>query len=214
MHMSDALITPIVGGTTLFASSGVMGYSIRKMNNDTFVEGETVGVLGANGAGKSTLMKLMTGLIEPGHGEIKIAGEKVNRKNLKSIRKRIGYTFQDSDHQLFMPSVYEDVAFALKQKKMTEADIEVKVNQVLKEVNGLHLKDKASNQLSGGEKRIATHDMDIALALCNRIMILHDGRVRADDVPMKIFEDSKLLDDNHLEMPLMLQGCADCANKE
>lgn len=216
--------------------------------------GETIGIVGANGAGKSTLMKLITGLLMPTEGQVMVDGLAVISKNLKSIRKKVGYTFQDPDNQLFMPSVYEDVAFTARQEGKSEEDIKVIVMNALAEVGAEMLVDKASYKMSGGQKRvvtlatviasepdllildepsvgldpwsrrrlirlledrsetkiIATHDMDMTLELCDRIIVLYDGEIQADDTPMNIFGNKQLLCDNHLELPLKLQGCPVC----
>jgi len=217
-------------------------------------KGETVGIVGANGAGKSTLMKLITGLLKPTEGMVTACGYKVTDKNLKAIRRKVGYTFQDPDNQLFMPSVYEDVAFSARQEGLSDDEVDAIVMKALREVGAGHLKDKASYKMSGGEKRlvtlatvlasepellildepavgldprarrdlirllmhrdetkiITTHDMDMALDLCDRIIVLYDGEIRADDAPMNIFNNKDLLCDNHLELPLRLQGCPVC----
>ncbi|MBR6395541.1 MAG: ABC transporter ATP-binding protein, partial [Lachnospiraceae bacterium] len=73
-------------------------------------KGESVGLIGANGAGKSTLMKLMLGLFTF-KGEIIIDGLPVNKQNLSLIRKKIGYVLQNSDNQMFMPTVLDDIMF-------------------------------------------------------------------------------------------------------
>ena len=82
------------------------------LNDLTFSvsEGEQVGLIGANGAGKSTLMKAALGLITV-TGTIKIDGLEMNRGNLADIRRRLGYVLQDSDNQMFMPTVFEDMLF-------------------------------------------------------------------------------------------------------
>lgn len=220
----------------------------------TISEGETIGLVGANGAGKSTLMKLITGLLSPGSGKIMVAGMEVVNKNLKLVRKIVGYTFQEPDNQLFMPSVYEDVAFSARQQGKSRDEVELIVHRALEEVGAEHLVDKASYKMSGGEKRvitlatilasnpdvlmldeptvgldprsrrriirllkarketkiIATHDMDMTVDLCDRIIVLYNGKIQADDNPMKIFSNNQLLCDNHLELPLRLQGCPVC----
>ena len=76
----------------------------------TIEKGESVGLIGANGAGKSTLMKLLLGLLN-GTGEILVEGIPVIKKNLPSIRQKLGFVLQDSDNQMFMPTVYEDMIF-------------------------------------------------------------------------------------------------------
>ena len=220
----------------------------------TINKGETIAIVGANGAGKSTLMKLITGLLMPTIGKVMVDEFEVTSKNLKFIRKKVGYTFQDPDNQLFMPSVYEDVAFAARQEGKSEEAIKTIVSKALAEVGAEKLVDKASYKMSGGQKRvvtiatvlasepevlildepsvgldprsrrrlirlldarvetkiIATHDMDMALELCDRIIVLYDGRIQADDTPMNIFSNKQLLCDNDLELPLSLQGCPVC----
>lgn len=73
---------------------------------------ECIGLIGANGVGKSTLLKLMVVLLDCYEGKIIINKKKVIKDNLPDIRKEIGYVFQNSDSQLFMPTVYDDMAFA------------------------------------------------------------------------------------------------------
>ena len=73
--------------------------------------GESVGLIGANGAGKSTVMKLALGLLS-GEGRILADGIEVSRANLADVRRRIGFVLQNSDNQMFMPTVYEDMIFA------------------------------------------------------------------------------------------------------
>ncbi|MBR2702866.1 MAG: ATP-binding cassette domain-containing protein, partial [Oscillospiraceae bacterium] len=73
--------------------------------------GETVGLIGANGAGKSTVMKLLLGLLE-GEGKILVDGTEVRRDTLPEIRRKLGFVLQNSDNQMFMPTVYEDMMFA------------------------------------------------------------------------------------------------------
>ena len=80
----------------------------------------SIGVVGANGAGKSTLLKLLVGLYFPDSGSIRIGDVPLQKETLAQIRKIAGYVFQDSESQLFMPNVYEDVAFARKKRSHTE----------------------------------------------------------------------------------------------
>ncbi len=73
-------------------------------------EGESVGLIGANGAGKSTLMKIMLGLL-PAEGSVSVDGLAMAKENLREIRRKLGLVMQDSDDQMFMPTVFEDVIF-------------------------------------------------------------------------------------------------------
>ncbi|HDL10068.1 MAG TPA: ABC transporter ATP-binding protein, partial [Candidatus Omnitrophica bacterium] len=76
----------------------------------TVEQGETVGIIGPNGSGKTTLLLNIMGILE-GEGEIFILGEKLNKKNINSIRRKVQLVFQNPDEQLFMPTVFDDVAF-------------------------------------------------------------------------------------------------------
>jgi len=116
---------------------------------------ERVALLGPNGAGKTTLVMHMNGILQAGHGEVVIAGLKVdeNKDTLKEIRRRVGIVFQDPDDQLFMPSVYEDVAFGPKNLGLAETEIDARVQKALGDVGMLEFKDRAPHHLSFGQRR-------------------------------------------------------------
>ena len=116
-------------------------------------DNETIGIVGANGAGKSTLIKTIVGIFLTDQGEIIVDGEKVTKKTLNSIRKKVGVVFQNPDDQLFMNKVYDDIAFGPRNYKLTEEKVKEKVERVMKELNIENLKDRSPNNLSGGEKR-------------------------------------------------------------
>ena len=116
-------------------------------------DNETIGIVGANGAGKSTLIKTIVGIFLTDQGEIIVDGEKVTKKTLNSIRKKVGVVFQNPDDQLFMNKVYDDIAFGPRNYKLTEEKVKEKVEKVMKELNIENLKDRSPNNLSGGEKR-------------------------------------------------------------
>lgn len=116
-------------------------------------DNETIGIVGANGAGKSTLIKTIVGIFLTDQGEIIVDGEKVTKKTLNSIRKKVGVVFQNPDDQLFMNKVYDDIASGPRNYKLTEEKVKEKVEKVMKELNIEKLKDRSPNNLSGGEKR-------------------------------------------------------------
>ncbi|MBE5830845.1 MAG: ABC transporter ATP-binding protein [Butyrivibrio sp.] len=118
-------------------------------------DGESIGIIGANGIGKSTLMKLLVGLYLDYDGILKVAGHQVNKKNLNHIREHIGYVFQDSDAQLFLSTVEDDVAFGPRNYGLSEEEVEKRVAEALAKVHIEELRKKQTYKLSGGEKKLS-----------------------------------------------------------
>lgn len=129
---------------------------ILKEINFQINKGESVGLIGANGAGKSTLLKLLVGLELTESKAISIAGIELNKKNLTLIRQKTGYVFQDSNNQLFMSNVYEDVAFAPRNYGLSPKEVDTCVKKALEQVHLTELKEKQIYKLSGGEKKLAS----------------------------------------------------------
>ncbi|MDO4617568.1 MAG: ABC transporter ATP-binding protein [Lachnospiraceae bacterium] len=139
--------------------------------------GESVGLIGANGTGKSTLMKLLTGLL--GHqGQVQVLGKEVEKKNLPEIRKSLGFVFQDSDSQLFMPTVYDDIAFAPRNYGMSREEVEQRVDEALERAEITHLKYKQNYKMSGGEKRMAC--IAVVMAMKPEIVLLDEPSITLD----------------------------------
>jgi energy-coupling factor transport system ATP-binding protein len=103
-------------------------------------KGEFWMLLGTNGSGKSTLLRLMAGLLHPQSGEIDLAG-------------RIGFVFQNPDHQLVMPTVGADVAFGLVEEQLSNLQVRARVAEALEAVNLLDLQRRPIYALSGGQKQ-------------------------------------------------------------
>ena len=116
--------------------------------------GKSVGLIGANGAGKSTMLKLLVGLLTGYRGAIQVLGLPVKKKNLVDIRKKLGYVFQDSDSQLFMSTVYEDVAFGPRNYGYPEEIVHQRVMEALQKVHIESLKDRQIYRMSGGQKKL------------------------------------------------------------
>jgi len=130
----------------------------------TIDAGERVAVAGANGAGKTTLMLAIVGVLPAVNGFITVDGTAVKKDTLGEIRARAGLLFQNPDDQLFMPTVYDDVAFGPRNRGMREDEVRRVVDETLSRLGAAHLKDRSSLKLSGGEKRIAA----IAAVLATR----------------------------------------------
>lgn len=114
---------------------------------------ESLAIIGTNGAGKSTLLKLIATILLPDSGTITIEEMISNEKNLSTLRKKIGFIFQNPDDQLFMPTAYDDISFGLKNYGDDQLTIEEKTNKILVALNISHLRNKPPHKLSGGEKR-------------------------------------------------------------
>lgn len=134
--------------------------------------GEHVALAGANGAGKSTLLLHTNGLLHPTRGSVDVGGVLLTDRTEQTIRQRVGFVFQDSDNQLFMPTVEEDVAFGPAAMGLTAEEVGSRVKQALAEVDALHLSRRESHTLSGGEKKrvaIAT-----VLAMTPSILVMDE----------------------------------------
>ncbi len=119
-------------------------------------QGERVALLGPNGAGKTTLVMHLNGIHTAQHGEVLVAGKKLNtsdKEKLKEIRSKVGIVFQDPDDQLFMPTVREDVGFGPYNLGQRGAQLDATVERALAQVGMLDLIDRAPHHLSFGQRR-------------------------------------------------------------
>lgn len=208
-------------------------------------DGESVGVIGANGAGKSTLMKTLLGLL-PHRGRITVDELEVAPQNLRELRRKLGYVFQNSDNQMFMPTVCEDVMFAPLNYGMSREEAEKRADDALARLGLSDLKQRHNHKLSGGEKRMAaiatilamepevllmdeptsaldpynrrivintiqslpntkiitSHDLDMILDTCQKVILLSEGRIAAQGNAAQILTNRELLEANRMELPL------------
>ncbi|MCL1794290.1 MAG: energy-coupling factor ABC transporter ATP-binding protein [Oscillospiraceae bacterium] len=186
--------------------------------------GENIALIGENGAGKTSLLLAIVGILETSGGFIEVNGLPLNKKNLNEIRKQVGFVFQNPDDQLFMPQIYDDVAFGCRNIGVPENEIQKRVDETLGLLGIDYLRKRSSLKLSGGEKRmaaiatvlamdpsvlifdeptayldpkakralaetlknlkhpkiIATHDMAFAAEVCDRLIVLKNGRIMAN----------------------------------
>jgi cobalt/nickel transport system ATP-binding protein len=208
-------------------------------------QGQRVCIAGANGSGKSTLLHIIAACIKPSSGEISI-------ENREGGKGRAGIVFQEPDNQLFMPTVWEDVAFGIMKKGTNPGEAKERALKALAEVDAAHLAERAPHSLSGGEKQravlagalimerdillldeptaaldprarknliallknqrrttiIASHDLDMALELADRVIFLHQGRIAADCPAPGLLLDGRFLQTIGLELPLGVQATA------
>lgn len=208
-------------------------------------QGERVALLGPNGAGKSTLMLHANGVLRASSGSVSVAGVAITDATVRSARARVGLVFQDPDDQLFMTTVYDDVAFGPRNMRLDKTETEARVHDALHAVGLADVASKAGQHLSFGQKKrvalatvlsmrpdvlvldeptsnldprarrqmiellskldvtmlVATHDMDLAWALCDRAVVLDDGRVAAAGTRDAVLADEDLLARHGLELP-------------
>src|SRR5215469_7030723 len=115
--------------------------------------GERVAFMGPNGAGKSTLFQMLNGLLQPNAGQVVVDGLPVVRQHLRTVRRKVGMVFQDSDDQLFNNTVYREVAYGLANMKVPEDELDATVKWALDVVDMRDFIDKTPFNLSGGEKK-------------------------------------------------------------
>ena len=220
-------------------------------------EGECVALLGPNGAGKSTLLLHLNGILpertvlRAEDARVIVAGQAVAAGNLPEVRRLVGLVFQDSDDQLFCPTVGEDVGFGPRQLGLRGAALDARVRECLERV-GLdpdEFAPRPPHALSRGEKRrvclagvlaceptllvldeptsdldprgrrelqnllralpatklIATHDLELAVELCPRAVLMDGGRIIADGPCVELLGDERLMLAHGLERPHILQ---------
>jgi len=140
--------------------------------------GESVALLGPNGSGKTTLLKLVTGLLTPDAGEIRLGGKILDAAMAREVFRIVGFLFQDSQDQLFNNFVAEDVAYGLKNLGLSAAEIQERVSLALHLTEAQHLARRPIHHLSGGEmKRVALAGL---IAMRSPLLILDEPQNALD----------------------------------
>ncbi|WP_431028419.1 energy-coupling factor ABC transporter ATP-binding protein [Lysinibacillus sp. LZ02] len=141
-------------------------------------EGEWIAIVGHNGSGKSTLAKLMSGLLFPQAGEVRIMREVLTEENLWEIRSHMGMVFQNPDNQFVGATVQDDVAFSLENNGVPYKEMVERVHGSLKQVKMDNFLNHEPHHLSGGQKqRVAIAG---ALAMHPKILILDEATSMLD----------------------------------
>lgn len=184
-------------------TEALRGVSLR------ITHGESVAIIGANGAGKSTLLLHLNGYLTATSGTIRIGDFPLTKGTLPEIRRTVGMVFQDPDDQLFMPTVYDDVAFGPLNLGLMGVDVDQRVGDALERVGAAHLRTKPPYRLSGGEKKrvaIAT-----VLAMSPDILVMDEPTSGLDPYGrrqlmqlLKEFHHTKIFTSHDLDMVLEL----------
>ena len=141
-------------------------------------EGEWIAIVGHNGSGKSTLAKLLSGLLFPQEGEVRIMRDLLTEENLWDLRSQIGMVFQNPDNQFVGATVQDDVAFSLENNGVPYEEMVERVHESLKQVKMDGFLNHEPHHLSGGQKqRVAIAG---ALAMHPRILILDEATSMLD----------------------------------
>jgi cobalt/nickel transport system ATP-binding protein len=211
--------------------------------------GESLAVVGGNGSGKSTLLQHLNGCLMPSSGDVLVGGRPVRHATLSDIRRTVGIVFQDPDDQLFMPTVFDDVAFGPLNFGMPPDEVGQCVDLALERVGMLHLRGRPPYKLSAGEKRsvaiatvlavspdvlvmdepssnldprgrrrlmellsgfehtriIATHDLEMVVEICERVIVLDGGCIVAEGTPADVLNDEANMLAHGLERPHILR---------
>jgi cobalt/nickel transport system ATP-binding protein len=210
---------------------------------------EIVALCGPNGSGKSTLIEHLNGLLTPSKGNIAVNGKLISSGNHSDLWREVGVVFQQSDDQLFAPTVLDDVMFGPLNMGMTREVALNAATEALEAVGAADLVQKLPNYLSGGQKRLisiagilamkpliiamdeptsdldpvhsgmieglirdlkqrygisvvlATHDLDLAARVADRVCLVRKGSVFAEGTPAEIFYDEELLNETGLLPP-------------
>jgi cobalt/nickel transport system ATP-binding protein len=145
--------------------------------NLNIAAGERLIIVGPNGAGKSTLLMTLNGLFKPS-GSLTVAGLPLHKKNLPEIRRLVGLVFQDPDDQLFMPTVFEDVAFGPINMGLNEHEVVHAVEYALALVGMQDFAERLSHHLSFGEKKLVS--MASVLAMDPKILVMDEPTANLD----------------------------------
>jgi cobalt/nickel transport system ATP-binding protein len=183
----------------------------QALNNISFevYAGENVALVGPNGAGKTTLLLHLNGLIQNNNGCITIDGAVLNKKNIYDLRKKIGIVFQDPDDQLFMSTVFDDVAFGPLNMSLSKDEVKQRVRMALHKMDVDDFENRCPHHLSFGEKKkvsIAT-----ILSMTPDIFLLDEPTANLDPAgrrnminTLRSLNSTKIIASHDIEMLLEL----------
>lgn len=142
--------------------------------------GDRIGITGANGCGKSTLLQVIVGLLKPTAGEVICFGQpRQTESDFIDVRRRVGLLFQDSDDQLFCPTVAEDIAFGPLNLGKSRDEAARIVRSTLDAVGLPGYEERITYKLSGGEKRLVA--LATVLAMEPEVLLLDEPMAGLDE---------------------------------
>jgi len=175
--------------------------------------GESVGIVGPNGAGKSTALLHMNGYLLPTSGEVTVGEVPVRKDTRPEIRRKVGVVFQNPDDQLFMPTVFDDVAFGPLNLGLPPDRVRELVREALRKVNALPLENKPPHHLSGGQKSAVA--IATVIAMEPDILVMDEPAANLDPKSrrgviglLNSFSHSKIVASHDLD--LILDVCGRC----
>ena len=143
-------------------------------------KGERLGMMAPNGSGKTTLLHTIMGLCKPDSGVIEIFGNQIkHEKDFIPIRSKIGLLFQDSDDQLFCPTVLEDVAFGPLNLGFAQSDAIDIAKNILKKLEIQGFEQEVTHRMSGGQKRLVA--LAAVLAMEPEVLLLDEPTAGLDN---------------------------------
>ncbi len=143
--------------------------------------GERLGLTGPNGCGKTTLLQVLMGLVTPQEGRVEVLGRvRASEADFKEVRRDVGLLFQDSDDQLFCPTVHEDVAFGPFNLGLSHAEVHKVVNETLDMLGLSEFEKRITYQLSHGQRRLVA--LATILAMKPKVLLLDEPTTGLDEV--------------------------------
>ena len=129
------------------------GQTVLAGLNISIKRGEFVALIGQNGAGKTTFLKQLNGLLKPTSGVVKIAGMDTSRVKTAKLAQKVGFLFQNPDHQIFLPSVRQEIAFGPKNLGLPDEEVEARILQAAEAVGLTAVLDENPVFLSKGQRQ-------------------------------------------------------------
>jgi energy-coupling factor transport system ATP-binding protein len=216
--------------------------------------------MGENGAGKTTLVKHINGLLKPTRGTVFVDGVDTQSTSTATLARKVGFVFQNADHQLFADTLEGEVAFALRNLGFPDDEVKARVSRYLERFDLTRYKDQSPFLLSGGERKrlalasvlcveptiiildeptqaqdakqklklaqlidsfrrsdsiilLVTHDVEFAVQVVDRLLILSEGRLLADGSPRQVLGNPDLLLRARLLPPQITQLAHKLADK-